>query len=53
MERRFFCAVIPEPGSVASLPREEGRHLAQVLRARTGEAVVLMDGRGVVARANV
>lgn len=38
------------PGEVAPLDPEEAHHLAQVRRARAGDAVILTNGRGVAAR---
>jgi 16S rRNA (uracil1498-N3)-methyltransferase len=43
---RVFVAGELQSGSVVELPRETGAHLAKVLRARGGEAVVLFNGDG-------
>ena len=43
---RVFLERELQPGSVVELPRETGAHLAKVLRARSGDAVVLFNGDG-------
>jgi 16S rRNA (uracil1498-N3)-methyltransferase len=43
---RVFVAGELQSGSVVELPRETGAHLAKVLRARSGDAVVLFNGDG-------
>jgi 16S rRNA (uracil1498-N3)-methyltransferase len=43
---RVFIERELRSGSVAELPRETGAHLAKVLRARSGDAVVLFNGDG-------
>ena len=49
--RRFYTPdVAPGPHALGT---EEARHLAQVLRARPGDAVELADGRGAVFPAEV
>jgi len=45
MGERFFTSIPPGDGR-AILTGDEARHLAKVLRAREGDAVVLFDGRG-------
>jgi len=45
MSERFFTTAAPQDGR-AVLTGDEARHLAKVLRAREGDAVVLFDGRG-------
>lgn len=50
--RRFHCAQLPASGEVW-LDGDEGRHLAKVLRARQGDRVALMDGRGRQCAAQV
>ena len=40
-------------GPTVTLSPEESHHLARVLRCRLGESVVLFDGRGRVAEAEV
>jgi 16S rRNA (uracil1498-N3)-methyltransferase len=45
MSERFFTTTAPQDGR-AVLTGDEARHLAKVLRAREGDAVVLFDGRG-------
>jgi 16S rRNA (uracil1498-N3)-methyltransferase len=44
---------LPGPGSDTVLDGPEGRHAATVRRLRPGEALVLSDGRGGLARAEV
>jgi 16S rRNA (uracil1498-N3)-methyltransferase len=48
----FLLDVLPELGAVR-LDGPEGRHAATVKRLRAGEAVLLSDGRGGLARAVV
>ena len=48
--RRFLCPAFPDRGT-AVLPASESRHLATVLRARPGDEISLVDGRGRCARA--
>ncbi len=43
---RVFVEGELQSGSVLELPRETGAHLAKVLRARSGDAVVLFNGDG-------
>lgn len=43
---RFFAPDLSEDGSAVSLPIEEGRHLARVLRLVPGAIVTIFDGRG-------
>ncbi|KAF0244653.1 MAG: hypothetical protein FD180_2320 [Planctomycetota bacterium] len=45
MKRTFLCPDLPERGA-ALLPPGESRHLATVLRAKPGDEVRLVDGRG-------
>jgi len=45
MAERFFIAAPPRDGR-ALLGADEARHLARVLRAKVGDAVVVFDGRG-------
>lgn len=51
--RRFYCENIPAPGNAAELDKEEAEHLFRTLRAREGERLSLMDGRGLTATATV
>lgn len=44
---------IPEPGRAISLDEEEARHAARARRLAVGEEVVLTDGRGTTARAEL
>lgn len=50
---RIFCSVIPEAGSIYSPEVREAEHLFKVFRARPGDAVELLDGRGHRALAEV
>lgn len=50
MFRCILDASLLQLGKV-DLPSEEARHLVQVLRAREGDAVELLDGNGQVAQA--
>jgi 16S rRNA (uracil1498-N3)-methyltransferase len=43
---RVFVEGALHPGSVVELPRDTGAHLAKVLRARSGDEVVLFNGDG-------
>src|ERR1700689_5018079 len=43
---RVFVEGELQSGSVVELPRETGAHLAKVLRARSGDEVVLFNGDG-------
>lgn len=45
MKRTFLCPDLPDRGA-ALLPPGESRHLTGVLRAKPGEEVRLVDGRG-------
>ena len=47
---RVFCTDIPEPGNSVIPESREAEHLFKVFRARAGENVELMDGKGVLAR---
>lgn len=51
--RRFFCQDIPAPGETATLDAAESRHLSQVLRGRSGDRILLLDGRGQIAEAQI
>ena len=50
---RIFCTEIPEAGSVFTPDSRESEHLFKVFRARPGDAVELLDGRGSRAAAEV
>ena len=50
---RIFCSVIPESGVEFQPEAREAEHLFKVFRARPGEAVELLDGRGSRARGTV
>ena len=50
----WFCVPdIPSAGEGLTLPREEAQHALKSLRLAPGDALVLTDGRGTVARARV
>ncbi|TQF73459.1 16S rRNA (uracil(1498)-N(3))-methyltransferase [Rhodococcus spelaei] len=49
----FYLDPLPEVGAIAVLDGKEGRHAATVRRIRVGEQLVLSDGRGGIARAEV
>ena len=49
----FFCESIGEKGTAAMLSRGERDHLFKTLRARPGETVRLIDGRGRCAAGTV
>jgi len=51
--RCFFCEKITDAGTHAALPEREGQHLFKTLRGRTGDIVMLIDGRGTQATARV
>ena len=42
----FFIGSLPEPGTAPELERGESDHLFRTLRARPGDRVRLLDGRG-------
>lgn len=46
---RVFCSQIPEAGESVSPEPREAEHLFKVMRARCGENVELLDGKGVRA----
>ena len=50
---RIFCSEIPEAGEVFLPAPREAEHLFKVFRARPGDAVELLDGRGKRAEAEV
>src|SRR5258708_7131954 len=43
---RVFVEGALNPGSLVELPRDTGAHLAKVLRARSGDEIVLFNGDG-------
>ena len=51
--RCFFCENITDAGTNAALSEREAQHLFKTLRGRTGDIVMLIDGRGTVATARV
>lgn len=51
--RAFVEGIAFREGAGFDLPGEESRHLSQVLRAREGMVVELLDGQGGLARAEV
>jgi 16S rRNA (uracil1498-N3)-methyltransferase len=50
---RFLVTDAPAPGAQVTLSADESHHLATVLRLGEGEIVVVLDGRGGVAKARV
>lgn len=42
----FFIEEIPEPGNFIALNEETSKHVVQVLRMKTGEPLLLTDGKG-------
>ena len=50
---RIFCQEIPGEESVFSPEAREAEHLFKVFRARPGDAVEMLDGRGNRARGEV
>ena len=50
---RIFCGEIPDAGEVFLPAPREAEHLFKVFRARPGDAVELLDGRGKRAEAEV
>ncbi len=52
MEKRFFCALLPETVEVI-LDGPEAHHLAKVMRLPVGERVALFNGVGIVATADI
>jgi 16S rRNA (uracil1498-N3)-methyltransferase len=48
MNRRFFAELERCQGSRIELDEYESRHLAQVLRAKVGEAVTVLNGAGLI-----
>ena len=50
---RIFCQEIPGEDTVFSPEPREAEHLFKVFRARPGEAVEILDGRGNRARGEV
>lgn len=53
MDRRFYCPEIPDENQLTSLPDDESHHFITVLRGRVGETIVLLDGQGTLASAEV
>jgi 16S rRNA (uracil1498-N3)-methyltransferase len=51
--RCFYCDNIPEKGGFAELDKRESSHLFKTLRARPGDMIQLMDGRGTLAEAEI
>jgi 16S rRNA (uracil1498-N3)-methyltransferase len=43
---RFFAPALDPGDETVALPREEGEHLARVLRINVGDTVTVFDGRG-------
>jgi 16S rRNA (uracil1498-N3)-methyltransferase len=53
MMRRFFAEPERCKGSHIELDERESQHLAQVLRARVGEGIVVLDGHGGIFECEV
>ncbi len=51
--QRFLVTESPALGAVITLSADESHHLATVLRMKEGEEIVVVDGRGGVAKASV
>lgn len=49
----FYCREIPAPGQTVRLENHDEKHLFKTLRARSGEPVELLDGRGTIAEAQI
>ena len=43
---RIFVAAGLTPGDIVELPKDSAAHLAKVLRARTGDELILFNGDG-------
>ncbi len=50
-EVRFFY--VPDATTATELPAEEAMHALRVLRLKSGDEMMLMDGKGVYYRAEV
>lgn len=50
---RFYLKDIAPPWGRVTLEKEEHHYASRVLRLRTGQEVMLLDGRGTVCRASV
>ncbi|WP_341677842.1 16S rRNA (uracil(1498)-N(3))-methyltransferase [Niveibacterium sp. SC-1] len=53
MHPRFFCPDLPDAGQDCPLPEAVAHHAERVLRLRVGEPIVLFDGEGVEAQAEI
>jgi len=51
--RRFYSPRIPDIGECLLLPEMEARHALKVLRLRPGERLLLLDGKGTTAEAEL
>jgi 16S rRNA (uracil1498-N3)-methyltransferase len=51
--RRFYCPDIPATGLTTLLSEDEARHALKVLRLRHGERMLLLDGKGIIAEAEL
>ena len=49
----FLCEELQEDSTQLTLPQDEAMHLAKVLRLETGDAITLINGRGISADATV
>ena len=53
MTRRYFVSELPPAGAAVTLSTEESQHAIRVMRLQVGERVMLFDGRGTEAEAEV
>ena len=51
--RRIFSENIPEIGEKLQLSEEETRHAVKVLRLKEGDKILLLDGKGTLAEAEL
>ncbi len=51
--RRFYSPVISAVGETLLLPESEARHALRVLRLRPGDLLLLLDGKGTLAEAEL
>ena len=53
MTRRYFSEELPREGGIVSLNGDESAHAAQVMRAKVGDTIILFDGEGNEAAAEI
>ena len=53
MHARFYAPDAHAAGDVVSLPDDEAEHLSRVLRLKRGDAIVVINGRGLAFEATV